>query len=152
VGLNIDNSTAVRDLKDIATATGGIYYPSPVAENLNDIYGKIFQNIVTKEFPKDLDLIITIPEEVIKVTGFNIQPSEISEGNKSLTWKNISQNVGNKDNFLGGDENVLVTFNIEGLSSNDNPVGTLNYTDTDEIKRSVPNELEGVSIPKPSLG
>jgi Mg-chelatase subunit ChlD len=152
VGLNIDNSTAERDLKDIATATGGIYYPSPVAENLNDIYGKIFQNIVTKEFPKDLDLIITIPKEGIKVTGFNIQPSEISEGNKSLTWKNISQNVGNKDNFLGSDENVLVTFNIEGLSSNDNPVGTLNYTDTDEIKRSVPNEVEGVSIPKPPLG
>jgi von Willebrand factor type A domain len=152
VGLKIDNTTAESDLKDIATATGGVYYPSPVAENLNNIYNKIFQNIVTKEYPKDVDLIITLPIEGIKVSSFNIEPSEIkNEVNKSLTWKNISKYAGNKDKFLASDENFLVTFNIEGLSSNDNAVSNLNYTDTEGINQSVHNQLEPVSTPKPPL-
>jgi von Willebrand factor type A domain len=151
VGLNIDNTTAENDLKDIATATGGVYYPSTVAENLNDIYNKIFQNIITKESAKDLDLIITLPKEGIKATGFNIEPSGINEGNKSMVWRNVSQHIGNKDNFLSSDENVLVMFKMEGLSLKDNPVSTLNYTDTDGMNRSVPNELEVVISPKPPL-
>jgi Mg-chelatase subunit ChlD len=151
VGLNINNATAENDLKDIAGATGGAYYPSTVAENLNDIYNKIFENIVTKEFPKDMDLIVTLPKEGIKPTGFNIEPAEINDGNKSMTWKNVSQHAGNKDNFLSRDENVIITFNIEGLSSNDIPVGTLNYIDTDGINRSLPSELEVDSISKPPL-
>jgi von Willebrand factor type A domain-containing protein len=152
VGLNIDNATTERDLKDIATATTGVYYSSPVAKNLNDIYSKIFQNIVTKEYPRNMDLVITLPREGIKVTDLSIQPSEIiNEVNKTLTWKNIAQHIGNKDIFLSSDETFSVTLTIEGLLSNDNLVGTLNYTDTDGINRTVPNELEVVISPKPPL-
>jgi Mg-chelatase subunit ChlD len=152
VGLNINNASAENDLKDIASATGGVYYPSTVAENLNEIYNKIFQNIITKEYPRDVDLIITMPKDGIKVTGFNIEPSGVIEGNKSLTWKNISQHIGNKDKFLSSDEIVSLTFNIEGLPSNNNPVSTLNYTDTDGINRSIASELEVPAIQKPPLG
>ena len=151
VGLNINNATAENDLRDIASTTGGAYYPSTVAENLNEIYNKIFENIVTKESPRYVDLIITMPKNGIKVTGYNIEPSEVNEGNKSLTWKNISQHIGNKDNFLSSDEIVSLTFNIEGLPSNTKPVSTLNYTDTDGINRSVPNELDSAFLPKPPL-
>jgi len=152
VGLNINNATAENDLRDIASATGGVYYPSTVAENLNEIYNKIFQNIITKEYPRDADLIITMPKDGIKVTGFNIEPSELNEENKNLIWKNISQHIGNKDKFLSSDEIVSLTFNIEGLPSNNKPVSTLNYTDTDGINRSVASALEVDSIPKPPLG
>lgn len=65
-----------------------------------------------------------------------------------MMWRNVSQHIGNKDNFLSSDENILVMFNMEGLSLNDNPVSNLNYKDTDGMNRSVPNQLEPVSIPK----
>lgn len=65
-----------------------------------------------------------------------------------MVWRNVSQHIGNKDNFLSSDENILVMFNMEGLSLNDNPVSNLNYEDTDGMNRSVPNQLEPVSIPK----
>lgn len=65
-----------------------------------------------------------------------------------MVWRNVSQHIGNKDNFLSSDEHILVMFNMEGLSLNDNPVSTLNYKDTDGMNRSVPNQLEPVSIPK----
>lgn len=65
-----------------------------------------------------------------------------------MVWRNVSQHIGNKDNFLSSDENILVMFNMEGLSLNDNPVSNLNYKDTDGMNRSVPNQLEPVSISK----
>jgi hypothetical protein len=44
-----------------------------------------------------------------------------------MVWRNVSQHIGNKDNFLSSDENILVMFNMEGLSLNDHPVSNLSY-------------------------
>jgi Ca-activated chloride channel family protein len=101
IGLNVNyNREAENDLRDIARATNGVYYSSPIAENLNDIYSKIFQNIITKGSPKQIDLLVTLPKEELKVNDFSIEPSNIDLENKKVIWKNISQHVGNKDNAL----------------------------------------------------
>jgi hypothetical protein len=142
VGLNVNyDSEAANDLRDIASATNGVYYSSPIAENLNDIYSKIFQNIVTKGSPKQIDLLVTLPKEELKVNDFSIEPSNIDLENKKVIWKNISQHIGNKDNALSSDENLMVSFIIEKLLSNNNEVNTLlNYTDTDGKNESIPKE------------
>lgn len=55
--IGLGPSPATAELTDMATATGGKYYPSPSAENLDAIFNAIYLEIIISTIPHNVDVI-----------------------------------------------------------------------------------------------
>ena len=150
IGLNVEPQSAEEaSLKDIATATGGQYYFSPTAENLQAIFGSIFQQVVTSTAPKNIDVTEILQKYMnVNQSTFSVTPTSISispGGNTEILWKDIARHAGNNDTELSKSEVFLVEFNIGvfdiGSANISLPVdiqgkSKINYVDSEGEKRS----------------
>jgi Ca-activated chloride channel family protein len=117
IGLNIGvNSTPEANLMDMADATGGAYYSSANASNLQAIYDAIFDEIVTSTIPHNVDVCEILEEYIVlDTTSFNIAPDSITynlDGTTTIKWLNVGQYVGDNDAALDADETVTLTFDV----------------------------------------
>lgn len=138
---------SVGPLTDMATATGGQFFDSPSADNLDDIFDAILQTIVTNTSPSDVTLVETTQDYISDEGSFSIVPDSIvtlGGGQTQMTWNNVAQHVGNNDNRLSADETFVVTFEASStLAGNNIPVDDLaesrvDYTNPDGSAASVP--------------
>jgi Ca-activated chloride channel family protein len=150
IGLNIEpGSDAEANLIDMASATGGQYFSSPTAENLAEVFNAIHQTVVrvSNTAPENVDVIEVTGDYIEEgETSFSIQPTSInqtSDGKTMITWMNVSQHVGNKDDKLTGDETFVVTFTAgSSITGNALPVNSaeesfVSYVDALENQKKV---------------
>ena len=126
----------------MASATGGKYYASPVAKNLDEIFNNIYKSIIRTNSPSDVDLTLLLPKNVISNNNFSIEPTKNTTKEKiQIEWENISQHVGNKDKILTEDEIFTVAYIIEKLPSIDGKkIGnkiSINYNDISNGEKKV---------------
>jgi hypothetical protein len=123
IGLNIENGTRREAyLKDIATSSGGQYYFSHSAENLQAAFENISQTMVTNTEAANVNVTEVIHNYItINQSSFSIEPTSIQRNLKNnqtiIKWENISQHVGNNDSKLSADEIFSVNFSA-GMSPN----------------------------------
>jgi Ca-activated chloride channel family protein len=107
-------------LIDMATATGGAYYSSPSAENLDAIYEAIYEEIVTSTIPHFINVTeVTQSYILVDEDSFNIAPNSFSknvDGTTTMFWENIGM-YADADPDLSADETVLLTFDIKSKIS-----------------------------------
>ncbi|MFX1274138.1 MAG: VWA domain-containing protein [Promethearchaeota archaeon] len=105
-----------ENLEDMADATGGTYYPSPSAENLDEIYDAIYEEIVTSTIPHYVNVTeVTESYIVVDETSFNIFPDSIThnpDGTTTMFWENIGT-YADGDPDLDAGEIVTLTFGIK---------------------------------------
>ena len=120
IGLGAGHSPA--PLQDMATATGGAYYSSPSAENLDAIYEAIYEMIVTSTIPHYVNITeVTQSYIVVNESSFNIVPDSFThnlDGTTTMFWENIGM-YADDDPDLSADETVLLTFDIKSKISGD---------------------------------
>ena len=126
----------------MASATGGKYYVSPVAKNLDEIFNNIYKSIIRTNSPSDVDLTVLLPKNGISNNNFSIEPTKsMTKENIQIEWENISQHVGNKDQILTEDEIFTVAYIIEKLPSiNGEKIGnkiSINYNDISNGEKKV---------------
>ena len=99
---------------DMAQNTGGLYYSSPTAENLEAIFNEILETIVTHTSPYDIDIVEVTETYIVDEGSFSIAPDSMVEvdGKTEITWLNVAQHVGNHDDRLSADEIFSVSFLI----------------------------------------
>jgi Mg-chelatase subunit ChlD len=121
IGLNIENgSRQEASLKDIATASGGLYYLSHSAENLQAAFENISKSIVTNTEPAKVNITEVIHDYItINESSFSMEPTSIQRNLRNnqtiIRWENISQHVGNNDGKLSADEIFGVNFSVSML-------------------------------------
>lgn len=151
---------SVSPLTDMATATGGQFFDSPSADNLNDIFDAILQTIVTNTSPHDVTLVETTQDYIVDEASFSIAPDSIvalAGGQTQMTWNNVAQHVGNNDNRLSADETFEVTFEASSsLAGNNLPVNDLaeskvEYTNPDDSSASVPVPQAFINVHGPPV-
>ncbi|MBN1194664.1 MAG: VWA domain-containing protein [Methanomicrobiaceae archaeon] len=111
IGLN-PPSTAIPKLNDMASATGGTYYSSPLAENLNSIFDAIYAGVASTA-PYNVDLVEVTETYIVGEGSFSIAPDSVVEngdGTTTMTWTNVAQYVGNGNDRLDDGETFVVTF------------------------------------------
>jgi Ca-activated chloride channel family protein len=155
IGLNIEpGSSEETNLKDIAVATGGQYYFPPSAENLQAAFDNIFQIIVTKTAPTNVDIIeVTQPYLQVNQSTFSIEPTSLSttaDGKTMITWEDLGRQVGNRDSELTADERIAVSFSAAvppGMP--DNPRLPVNVEGESMVQYSDPDgKVQTVTIPQ----
>jgi hypothetical protein len=102
-------------LVDMADATGGAYYSSPSASNLQDIYDAIYTVLVTSNVPHYVDVTEVTQDYIIGHGDFNIAPDSVTtngDGTTTIVWTNVGQYVGDYDDALDADETVVLTFTV----------------------------------------
>ena len=101
---------ATGPLTDMATATGGKYYPAPTASNLDAIFNEIYTEITTSTIPHYVDVVEVTQSYIIDEGSFNIVPDSVStvSGITTIIWNNIGMGDGNPD--LSDDETVTLSF------------------------------------------
>lgn len=151
---------SVGPLTDMATATGGQFFNSPSAENLDDIFNAILQTIVTNTSPSDVTLVETTQDYIVDEGSFSIAPDSITTlagGQTQMTWNNVAQHVGNNDDRLSADETFVVTFDASSsLAGNNLPVDDLaesrvDYTNPDGSSTSVPVPQAFINVQGPPV-
>jgi len=114
-------SPASGPLEDMADNTGGVYYDSADASNLQDIYDTIFEEIVTSTVPHFVDVYEVLQDYLVLCTGtFNINPDSITynlDGTTTIEWDNVAQYVGDYDDALNADETVTLTFMVKATKA-----------------------------------
>jgi hypothetical protein len=138
-------TAATAPLEDMADATGGTYYSSPSADNLQAIFDEILTTIIINTAPYDVDVVEVTQSYIVGEGSFSIAPNSVVEvgGETVITWLNVAQYVGDNDNRLDADETFTVTF--EAGSSQAGPcipievVGeaVVNYLDPDDDPQTV---------------
>jgi len=147
-------SAVAGPLQDMADTTGGAYYSSPSAENLQAIYDTIYDEIVTSTIPHYVNVIeVTESYIVVDETSFNIDPDSIThnlDGTTTIIWNNIGMyNDGGPD--LDADEIVTLTFDVKSRISGDDlevdvdGEAIVEYSDKDE------NYIGYVEIPQATI-
>jgi hypothetical protein len=144
--IGLGSSPATGPLTDMATATGGQYYPSPTADNLQAIFDAIFTQVIISTAPSNVDVLEVTQDYIVEEGNFSIAPDAIVDisGKTKMVWLNVAQYVGNNDDHLAADETFTVTFtakssqcgillpvDVEGLA-------VVNYVDPDNNTQSVP--------------
>jgi len=150
IGLNCP-SGGVTKLQDIATTTGGKYYSSPTAENLDAIFDDIYMEITTSTIPHYVDVVEVTQSYIIDEGSFNIPPNSVSTvgGITTIIWNNIGLGDGNPD--LSDDETVTLSFTTKsnqcGANLDVDVFGTakVNYDDKDG------NPVGSVDIPQAKI-
>jgi Ca-activated chloride channel family protein len=113
IGLGTGASTG--PLEDMADNTGGDYYTSASASNLQAIYDDIYTAIVTSTQPHDVQVVEVTESYITGHSDFNIAPDSITtnpDGTTTIIWNNVAQHVGDQDNILSADETVTLTFKV----------------------------------------
>lgn len=140
-------------LIDMAGATGGVYYSSPDAENLEDIYIEIYEAIVTSTVPHYVDVIEVTESYIIGHTNFNIAPDSITtnlDGTTTIIWENIGMYADGDPDF-SADEVVTLEFDVRStIYGTDLDVqvygdAVVEYYDVDE------NYIGSVPIPQATI-
>jgi hypothetical protein len=75
---------------------------------------------VSNTAPENVDVIEVTEDYIEGESSFSIQPTSInqtSDGRTMITWLNVSQHVGNKDDKLTGDETFAATFSAGSSKS-----------------------------------
>lgn len=151
---------SVGPLQDMATATGGQFFNSPSAENLDDIFDAILQTIVTNTSPSGVTLVETTQDYIVDEGSFSIAPDSITTlagGQTQMIWNNVAQHVGNNDDRLSADETFVVTFDASSsLAGNNLPVDDLaesrvDYTNPDGSSASVPVPQAFINVQGPPV-
>jgi von Willebrand factor type A domain len=92
--IGLGNDVRTENLEDMAAATGGMYYPSPSADNIQNIFAEIFQRVVLSTVPYNINLItqsmsyIGIDESAISPPPDTISVNE-TDGTTTLTWAEV---------------------------------------------------------------
>ena len=148
IGLGASHSSAI--LIDMADATGGTYYNSPSADNLQDIYDAIFTEIVTSTIPHYVDVIEITESYITGHSNFNIAPTSNTpngDGTTTIIWENIGM-LADSDPDLSADETVTLTFDVGAnkpgyhLPVQVLPGAKVDYSDVDN------NYVDSVPIPQ----
>jgi Ca-activated chloride channel family protein len=157
IGLNMEEAgiDAELALQDIATATGGTYYSSPEADNLEAIFDEIFTSVIISTAPQDVDVHEITQDYIIDESSFSITPTSITtnpDGTTYLFWEDVGDNtaVGDGADPLTSSETFTVTFmakcNIVGtnlpVDQEQNgeayPIPSVTYIDPAGSAQSVP--------------
>ncbi|MBP1909297.1 VWA domain-containing protein [Methanolobus bombayensis] len=111
--IGLGGSAPDADLVDMANTTGGKFYSSPTAENLDDIYQDIYSEIAASTIPYNVDVVEITQDYIIDEGSFNIVPDNIVEdpvnGTTIITWLNIGA-INDADPDMSADETVTLTF------------------------------------------
>jgi Ca-activated chloride channel family protein len=113
IGLGSSHSSTA--LEDMADATGGEYYSSASADNLDEIYAAIFDAIVTSTQPHDVQVIEVTSKYITGHSDFNPAYDSLTtnaDGTTTIIWNNVGQYAGNNDNVLSADETATLTFKV----------------------------------------
>ncbi len=147
IGLNIaSGSSAEKKLKDIANTTGGLYYPSADATNLDAIFATVYSGVASTA-PYNVDLVEVTESYIVAEADFSITPDSVVEngdGTTTMTWSNIGQYVGNNNDRLDATETFVVTFTAGSdtlgmdLPVNKLPGAVITYTDPLTGDQTVP--------------
>jgi Ca-activated chloride channel family protein len=106
-------------LKDIASTTGGKYYSSPSASNLDAIFNDIYTEVTTSTIPHYVDVVEVTQSYIIDEGSFNIAPKSVSTvgGITTIIWNNIGLLSGDGDPDLSADETVTLSFKAKSSKS-----------------------------------
>ena len=102
-------------LVDMATVTGGAYYSSATAANLQAIYDAIYSEILTSTVPHFVDVTEVTESYIVGHDNFNIAPDGVTtalDGTTTIIWSNVAQYVGDLDDGLDAGEMVTLTFTV----------------------------------------
>lgn len=149
IGLGSDPATG--PLTDMATATGGKYYASPTASNLDAIFNDIYTEVTTSTIPHYVDVVEVTQSYIIDEGSFNVAPDSVNtvDGITTITWNNIGTGDGDPD--FSDDETVTLSFKAKssksGLNLDVDVLGTakVNYCDKDG------NYAGSVNIPQATI-
>jgi len=127
-------------LQDMADRTGGTFYSSPDASNLQAIFNEIYTTIIISTSMANVDLIEVTQPYIIDESDFSIAPDVMTEidGKTMMVWYNISQYVGNLDGWLAADETFVVSYTARSSTAgHDLPVSVygealVSYLDPDD--------------------
>jgi Ca-activated chloride channel family protein len=162
LGSNVDSDS----LKDMANRTGGEYYLSPSADNLQSIFNEIFKKVTTSDAPCYVDVVESTQNYIVDESSFNVTPDNIvtnDSGITTITWKNISKEYGSSD--LSSDKTVVLSFKAKSNLSGANlavdvpGISKVNYKDSDGIAAGsvdIPqayinvNHIENPPVPTPT--
>ena len=111
--IGLGSSPATGPLTDMATATGGKYYSSPTAANLQAIFDDILTEITTSTIPRNVDVIEVTQSYIVDEGAFNIAPDSVSTdpvtGETTIIWNGIGT-ISDGDPDMSDDETVTLTF------------------------------------------
>lgn len=116
IGLGDIPNTA--PLQDMASETGGTYYESPSAANLQAIFDAIFEEIVTSTVPYNVDVIEITQSYIINEGSFNIAPDSVTtdaSGVTTITWNDIGS-INDGDPDMSAEEAVTLTFTAKSAA------------------------------------
>ncbi|WP_455392597.1 vWA domain-containing protein [[Eubacterium] cellulosolvens] len=143
IGLTIPSGSIAEDrLIDMADATGGEYYSSPSAENLQAIFDAIYDEVVISTIPHYVDVIEVTESYIIGHDNFNIAPDSITiniDGTTTIIWDNIGQYTSDGTPDLDADETVTLSFTVRSnicgtnLDVDVDGEAKVEYYDKDEI-------------------
>ncbi len=135
--IGLGDAPAVVELTDMATATGGAYYSSPTADNLQAIFDDIYAEIVTDTIPHYVDVVEVTKSYIIDEGSFSKAPDSVNTvgGITTITWNNIGTGDGDPD--LSADETVTLSFEAKSDQNGNNldvdvfGTAVVNYDDKD---------------------
>ena len=142
IGLDISSENELENtLRNISSSTGGQYFSSPSAANLQEIFDTIFRTVTTLA-PSNVHIREILQNYVIlDENSFNVRPARftnIDEGRTLIEWDNIAKMFGNKDDMLESDETVSITFSTkisragDRLPIGDNTESSVGYIDNND--------------------
>ena len=161
IGLSFE--AGEQDLRKMASATGGKFYASPTAADLNEIFNNIFTTITQSTAPENVNLILTAANDnkdaSILQNSFNITPSQINKKDNGqqlvMQWQNVSQYVGNRDGILDADETFSISFKTRAMVEESNkPINLplINSRGGSLVDYILPNgNLKTIPIPQISI-
>ncbi|WP_177188066.1 VWA domain-containing protein [Methanolobus profundi] len=149
--IGLGSSVDTAGLMDMATTTGGAYYPAPTAANLDAIYQDIYSEVAASTIPYNVDVIEITQAYIVDEGSFNVIPDSIYEdpitGTTTITWLNIGE-LSDKDPDMSADETVTLTFEAKcdqignRLPVDVVPDAVVNYDDSEG------NDAGSVGIPQ----
>jgi hypothetical protein len=120
--IGLGSAPNAASLQDMANNTGGTYYPSPSAENLQAIFDAIFDEIVTSTIPCNVDVIEKTQNYIVDEGSFNITPDDVTtdvSGVTTIIWSDIGSIYGD-DACMSADEEVILTFTARSKAIGNN--------------------------------
>ena len=151
IGLNISSENELENtLKNISSSTGGQYFSSASAENLQEIFNTIFRT-VTSLAPSNVHIREILQDYVIlDENSFNIRPTRltnIDDGRTLIEWDNIAKMFGNKDDMLASDETASIKYSTKISRTGDHlPIGDNNGSSVGYIDNN-DGKMHAVQIP-----
>ncbi|MGD9674254.1 MAG: VWA domain-containing protein, partial [Candidatus Nitrosocosmicus sp.] len=146
------------DLRKMANETGGRFYSTPEAVNLQEIFSSIFTTIIESTAPKNVDLVLTTNENEfssIIPNSFNYLPNiikDLAAEQKEYQWLNISSNIGNGDSSLSADEVFSLLFDGRSVLDTAGGIPPLIIGNQSHVKYTLPNgDLKVTPIPSISI-